>query len=161
VHRGHNWYDREIRIIRNNSGIRSIKSAQSFRKEPDVKLRVIDSGAYIYHYGWVRHPSVMRRKTIALDSLHRSEEWVNRRHPEPEKPWDYGPLNRIPLFRGTHPAVMNNRIKEKNWNAEDFSDTDKPPDHKHLRFSIRLLSAVEKLAGRKIGGYSNWILLKN
>jgi glycosyltransferase involved in cell wall biosynthesis len=159
VHRGHNWYDREIRVIRNDEGIRSIRSAQSFRKNNDAKLRVLDSGAFIYHYGWVRHPSVMRRKTIALDSLHRSKEWVDKRHPEPGKPWDYGPLGRIPLFRGTHPAVMSRRIREKNWNAEDFTDIDNTPDHKHLRVSIRLLSSIERLIGRKIGGYSNWVVL--
>jgi len=159
VHRGHNWYDREIRIIRNRCGIRSIRSAQSFRKMPDTKLQVLDSGAFIYHYGWVRHPSVMRRKTIALDSLHRPKEWVDKRHPEPARPWDYGPLGKIPVFRGTHPAVMQRRISEKNWKAEDFMDIDNRPDHKHLKVSIRFLSALERIAGRKIGGYSNWISL--
>ncbi len=161
VHRGHNWYDREIRVIRNRSGIRSIKSAQSFRKTPDTKLKVIDCRGWIYHYGWVRHPSVMRRKTIALDSLHRPKEWVEKRHPEPGRPWDYGPLEKIPLFKGTHPQVMKERIENKNWNAEDFRDLENPPDHKHLKLSMRLLSGVEKLIGRKIGGYSNWILLKD
>ncbi len=161
VHRGHNWYDREIRVIRNKSGIRSIKSAQSFRKKPDTKLRVIDSGAWIYHYGWVRHPSVMRRKTIALDSLHRPREWVEKRHPQPSRPWDYGPLENIPLFSGTHPEVMRERIEKKDWNADDFRDSENPPDHKHLRISIRLLSAFERIIGRKVGGYSNWILLKD
>lgn len=159
VHRGHNWYDRDIRAIKNGRNIRSWKSAQSFRMD-ERKLRVIDCGAWIYHYGWVRHPETMRKKTIALDSLHHDEEWVNERHSDPGRPWDYGPLDRIPLFSGTHPAVMSKRIENKDWKAEDYSDPDTPPDHEHLQLWCRIHSALEKLIGRKIGGYSNWILVK-
>ncbi len=158
VHRGHNWYDLDIRMIKNGRNIRSWKSAQSFRKD-GKKLRVADSGAWIYHYGWVRHPEVMRRKQIALDSLHHDEAWVKERHSDPGKPWDYGPLDRIPLFKGTHAAVMNKRIRDKDWNAEDYADHDNPPDHEHLQLWCRLHSALERLIGRKIGGYSNWILV--
>lgn len=156
----HNWYDREIRAIKNGRGIRSYKSAQSFRRDGS-KLRVVDCGAWIYHYGWVRHPEVMRSKTIALDSLHHDREWVDRKHPDPSEPWDYGPLEVLDRFTGTHPNVMRERISAKSWKAEDFSDPEYPPDHEHLRLSIRLLSALERLIGRKIGGYSNWILLED
>ncbi len=159
VHRSHNWYDRDIRVVRNDPAIRSWKSAQSFRKNGQ-KLRVVDCGAWIYHYGWVRHPQVMRLKSRALDRLHHDQEWVDRKYAGPEKPWDYGPLEKIPLYTGTHPAVMEKRISEKDWNAGNFSDPDYPPDHEHLRFFPRLHSALERLIGRKIGGYSNWTLVK-
>ncbi|HOA05670.1 MAG TPA: hypothetical protein PLX54_05280 [Candidatus Fermentibacter daniensis] len=159
VQRAHNWYSREIRIVRNSPSIRSWKSAQSFRKNGE-KLRVADTGAFIYHYGWVRHPEVMRRKTIALDSLHHDKGWVEKRHPEPGRPWDYGPLEKVAPFRGTHPAVMRGRIESKSWRAEDFRDPTTMPDHRHLRFSTRLLSAVERLLGRKLGEYRNYILVK-
>lgn len=159
VHRGHNWYERDIRVVRNNPDIRSWKSAQSFRKN-GRKLRVADCNAWIYHYGWVRHPSVMKRKTIALDSLHHDEAWVREHHSDPGIPWDYGPLDRIPVYSGTHPEVMHSRISGKDWKAEDFSDPDRPPDHEHLRLSCRLHSALERLIGRRIGGYSNWILVE-
>jgi glycosyltransferase involved in cell wall biosynthesis len=158
VHRGHNWYDLDIRIVRNNRGIRSWKSAQSFRLN-GKKLRVADCGAWIYHYGWVRHPEVMRKKQIALDRLHHDEDWVRKRHSEFGKPWDYGPLDRIPLFRGTHPEVMRTRILNKSWKAEDYSDLNNPPDHEHLRLWCRIHSYLEKIIGRKIGGYSNWTLV--
>jgi len=157
VHRGHNWYDRDIRIVRGLPGIRSWRSAQSFRRD-GRKLRVIDSGAWIYHYGWVRHPLVMKRKKIALDSLHHDPSWVRENNPEPERPWDYGPLEGIPLFTGTHPAVMRDRIAAKDWDAADFSDPDDPPDHEHLRLGCRVHSALERLVGRRIGGYRNWEL---
>lgn len=159
VHRSHNWYDRDIRMVRNHPEIRSWKSAQSFRRN-GRKLGVVDSGAWIYHYGWVRHPQVMRRKKIALDSLHHDASWVRENNPEPSSPWDYGPLDRIPLFRGTHPAVMQERIRSKDWDAADFSDPDNPPDHEHLRRGCRFHSAIERWLGRKIGGYRNWVVVR-
>jgi len=159
VHRGHNWYDKDIRMIRNNRNITSWKSAQSFRRN-GRKLRVADCGAWIYHYGWVRHPEVMKKKTIALDRLHHDEEWVKKKHSDSGNPWDYGPLDRIPVFRGTHPDVMQNRITSKQWKAEDYSNPDNPPDHEHLQLWCRIHSALERLIGRKIGGYSNWLLVE-
>ncbi len=156
VHRGHNWYDMEIRAIKNNRNIRSWKDAQSFRKN-GKKLRVVDCGAWIYHYGWVRHPDVMRKKTIIMDSFYHDDEWMKKKHSGSGRSWDYGPLDRVPVFDGTHPEIMRNRISKKNWNAEDYSDPDNPPDLEHLRISCRIHSALEKLIGRKIGGYSNWI----
>ena len=156
VHRGHNWYDMDIRAFKNNRNIRSWKDAQSFRKD-GKKLRVVDCGAWIYHYGWVRHPEVMRKKTIVMDSYYHDDEWMKKKHSDSGKPWDYGPLDRVPVFNGTHPEIMRNRISEKDWNAEDYSDPDNPPDLEHLRLSCRIHSALEKLIGRKVGGYSNWI----
>ena len=156
VHRGHNWYDMDIRALKNNRNIKSWKDAQSFRKN-GKKLRVVDSGAWIYHYGWVRHPEVMRKKTIVMDSYYHDDEWMKKRHSDSGRPWDYGPLDRVPVFNGTHPEVMRNRISEKDWNAEDYSDPDNPPDLEHLRLSCRIHSGLEKFIGRKIGGYTNWI----
>ncbi|MDM7992879.1 MAG: hypothetical protein QUS11_06150 [Candidatus Fermentibacter sp.] len=159
VQRAHNWYSREIRMIRNLPSIRSWKSAQSFRRD-GLKMRVADTGAFVYHYGWVRHPDVMRRKTIALDSLHHGRDWVDRRHPEPSRPWDYGPLDKVAPFRGTHPSVMAGRIASKNWRAEDYRDPSAPPGHRHLRPSTRFLSAIERILGVKLGEYRNYILVK-
>ncbi len=156
VHRGHNWYDMDIRAIKNNRNIKSWKDAQSFRKD-GKKLRVVDCEAWIYHYGWVRHPEVMRKKTIIMDSFYHDDEWMKKKHSDSGRPWDYGPLERVPVFNETHPEIMRNRISEKDWNAEDYSDPDNPPNLEHLRFSCRIHSALEKLIGRKIGGYSNWI----
>jgi len=161
VHRSHCWYSHDIRVIRSGRGIRSWKSAQSFRKEHGRgKLSVVPCGAFIYHYGWVRHPMVMRRKQKALDRLHHNSEWVTRRHGNTETPWDYGPLSKVPLFNGTHPEVMHGRIASKNWKAEDFSNPSRPPKHEHLQLSMRLHTWLECLIGMKIGGYKNWKLVR-
>ena len=53
------WYRNEIRIIRNTKNVLSYKDAQGFRKRDNTKLKVKSIDAYIYHYGWVKPPSVV------------------------------------------------------------------------------------------------------
>lgn len=152
-----NWYRREVRVVRNVAGVRSWKSAQGFRRD-GRKLRVRDAGGRIFHYGWVRPPRVMKRKQIALDRLHHPEWWVQGRHPQPEVPFDYGPLNHLRLFRGTHPAVMREWIAGKDW--ETVSQGRNGTVHEHNRRSVRFLSLVEeRLLGRRIGEYRNYTTL--
>ena len=57
----YHWYRKEIRVIRNHRGIISWRSAQSFRVD-GRKIRVVDSGCRMFHYGWVRPPEVMTEK---------------------------------------------------------------------------------------------------
>jgi hypothetical protein len=153
-----NWYRREVRVVRNLPDIRSWKSAQGFRRNQS-KLRVRRSGGRIFHYGWVRPPEVMKKKQIALDRLHHPEDWVQRRHPSPEVPFDYGPLDHLARFRGTHPAVMRDWIATKDWNAADYF---RPGTrHEHNQPLVRLLTwAEDHLIHTRIGEYRNYILLK-
>jgi len=153
----HHWYRHEVRAVRNGMGIRSWKSAQGFRRD-GKKLHVRRSGARIFHYGWVRHPRLMKRKQIALDSVHHDAEWVRRRHPEPELLFDYGDLRTLARFRGTHPAVMRERIARKEWIAPLRGEG--RMRHKHERPSVRVASWIENhILHARIGEYRNYILL--
>jgi len=58
------WYNHEIRIIRNDKKFYSYRDAQGFRKDDNLKLNVKPVDAYVYHYGWVKEPSVMMKKLI-------------------------------------------------------------------------------------------------
>jgi glycosyltransferase involved in cell wall biosynthesis len=160
-HTAHNWYSREIRVIRNGIGTRSWKSAQSFRNA-GRKLRVVHSGAEIYHYGWVRDPAVMKKKQKALDSLHHDPDWVNRRHPEPEgAELDYGDLRKLAKFTGAHPKVMAGRIASQSWSVPLEGKKIDRPKHKHETVRMRLLSFLEnKILGRKLAEGKNYILLR-
>ena len=51
------WYSHEIRLIRNDKKIHSYRDGQGFRNGRDIKLKVKQANASIYHYGWVRHPN--------------------------------------------------------------------------------------------------------
>jgi len=154
-HRARNWYRREVRVIRGSIGIRSWKSAQGFRKD-GRKLRVRPSGGRIFHYGWVRHPDLMKKKTIALDRLHHDEAWVSRRHPDRREPFRYGTLRHLARFNGTHPDVMKDRIAAKSWTPENGG----AGGHEHNKLSTRCLTWIEDRVLRfRVGEYKNYVLL--
>lgn len=110
-----NWYNREIRIVRNDPSIHSYRDAQGFRKGNDEKLRVKEIDAWVYHYGWVRDPRSMQRKVEDFNKLYHPDEWVDR-HVLKADSFDYHKdVSSLQRFTGIHPAVMQPRIKDLNW----------------------------------------------
>lgn len=157
VHRSRGWYRREVRVIRNNIGIESWKSAQSFRLNAK-KLRVAHSNASIYHYGWVRPPKVMKDKQIALDSVHHDKEWVQKKHEGTAAAFDYGDPRYLTRFIDSHPKIMAERIDLYNW---DFKNGNKA-GHPHEKLFDRALTFFEdRILHYRIGEYKNYILLNN
>ena len=172
---GHGWYPHEIRIIRNRPDIYSWQSAQSFRRfdyfdnprqeSGHHKLKVATVDAEIYHYGWVRPPQLMQNKRRALDTVHWGLSRARHYYEKAPKEFDYGPLNLLAEFRGTHPAVMQQKINQIDW-QEKLQYTGKPnpyrQPHKHERLKYRILSKIEKYSygGKQIGGFKNYILLR-
>ena len=151
----HNWYPKEIRIVRNGIEVQSWGSAQSFRRN-GKKLKVVHSEAEIYHYGWVRPPKKMTQKQIALASLHHDSEWVKKRYPDERREYNFGRLRTLGRFVGSHPKVMQKRIAEKNWEISPTKSSQERQD----RLSIRILSFLEnKILRRRLGGYKNYILI--
>jgi hypothetical protein len=175
-HKSHGWYPNEIRIIRNRSDIHSWQSAQSFRRfdyydnprqeKGTHKLKVAKVDAEIYHYGWARPPHLMQNKRKALDSVHWGENRAEEHYKLVLEEFDYGPLNLLAEFKGSHPAVMRERIKEMNWQSKlQYSGRPNPnrEKHKHEKMKYRILTWIEQnlLNGKQIGGFKNYILLKN
>jgi hypothetical protein len=110
------WYNREIRIIRNDKRIQSFRDAQGFRlngKRLPSKL----INAKVYHYGWVKNPALMDKKLRTL-----STNWMGKamkdRLDNMQGVFNYDEFDSLEKFNGTHPAVMAKRIKEKNWELE-------------------------------------------
>ncbi len=150
VQRGHGWYQREIRVIRNGIGVRSVRDAQSFRYPDQRRITVAPALARIFHYGWVRHPRFMQAKVREFWSHRRTPEQVEEECPDQEQ-FDYGPLGRLPRFTGTHPEVMRSRIAEMDW-SHGLRDEDPPGKtrthrHKDERFRYRLLSGLSRVTG--------------
>jgi hypothetical protein len=141
VHRSHAWYPREIRIIRNGVGIRSYRSAQSFRRD-GKKLRCALVNASIYHYGWVRPPALMTLKRVEMTRTHQGAEAAER--VSAEHCFDYDDLNRIPRFEGTHPAVMRDRIARFDWGDQLIYGRPTMARHRHDRLIYRILTAIEQ-----------------
>jgi len=153
----HNWYAHEVRIVRNSAGVRSWESAQGFRIDTR-KLRVVPAKAKIYHYGWVRPPVSMMKKQIALATVHRDKNWVEKRYPDNEAEFDFGSLKTCRPFTSTHPKVMRDRIDTMKWTAKPGKPNIK--DHKHDRLWVRALTFLENhILHRKLGEYKNYVLI--
>lgn len=174
---GHSWYKNEIRIIRNDPEIHSWESAQSFRRIPGFdgkhyrqqkgtyKLKVARVDAEIYHYGWVRPPSLMQRKKQSLETIHKGAERAEAIYTKLARTYDYGPLGRARRHEDTHPEVMREWIGRFDWADQlNYGKKDTNPGrekHKHDRPKYRILTWVENhlLGERTLGGFKNYRLL--
>lgn len=146
------WYRKEIRVIRNDKTIRSYKDAQGFRKN-DRKLKVVSVNAEIFHYGWVRHPKFMQQKVEAVKAFYDNISEEEARQKAAEQEFDYSAeYDALARFEGTHPKVMQDRIKRLNW---DF----RPDLHKvNMKLKYRLLHWIEKRTGVRLFEYRNYKL---
>jgi hypothetical protein len=147
------WYSREIRIIRNDKTIRSYRDAQGFRKN-GKKLNVVPVEAEIYHYGWVRHPAKMQDKIDAVKKYYMGFTNAEIQTTTGEEIFDYGThYDALTRFDGTHPAVMQERIKRLNWNVEvDLKKI-------HMKLKYRILYKFEKWFGVRLFEYRNYRLI--
>ena len=146
------WYRREIRIIRNDKKIFSYRDAQGFRKLPNEKLNVKLIDAFIYHYGWVKDPKAMQRKQKGWNRFYHDDGWIEKTIAEASE-FDYSQIDSLELFRETHPAVMQDRIKRLNWKFDHDLSKNK------LSFKERLKRIASQLMGYRIGEYKNYKLI--
>lgn len=145
------WYRKEIRIIRNDKNIRSYRDAQGFRKA-DKKLQVKETGAEMYHYGWVKPPEKQLLKQKNFHKMWHSDEEVERKIGDANT-FDYSNIDSLALFEGVHPNVMQERIRKTNWSfSYDISKT-------NLTCKAKALKMIEKTTGWRIGEYKNYKLL--
>jgi hypothetical protein len=148
-----NWYDREIRVIRNDKAIRSYRDAQGFRKN-GKKLHVRAVDAYVYHYGWVKPPEIQIQKISDFHQLWTAEDKDYGSNFQTEDlVFDYSQIDSLRPFSGTHPAVMQDRVNRKNWRVKI--------DVRAKNFSIkgRILYWLEQRTGKRLFGYRNYKLL--
>lgn len=148
------WYRREIRIIRNDKNIFSYRDAQGFRKKPNEKLHVKLIDAEIYHYGWVREPKAMRRKQEAFSQLYHDDAWMEKNIPKEEE-FDYSQIDSLKKFSGSHPQVMEDRIRRLNWAFDHDLSKNRLTVREYLKRAASLL-----LLGHRVGEYKNYKLLK-
>ena len=162
--KSHAICNKEIRIIRNYSGIQSCNDANSFRRN-EQKLNVVDIPVTVFHYGWARPPGTMLQKKNEQDNLHRSSASIEKTTVALSESFDYGPLGTFPKFKGTHPEVMNDRINAMNWKDQlNYSKTQslKRNKYKHEKIKYRIISWFENklLNDRQIFGWTNWNIVE-
>ncbi len=146
------WYNREIRIIRNDKNIRSYRDAQGFRKDGrKLNVKLID--AFIYHYGWVKHPRQQQHK-IEDFHIYWSKDQEAAFKKEQNAIFDYmKEVDSLKKFEETHPAVMKKRISEKNW------DIDFDPSKKKMLLKDAFLYKIEKMTGKRLFDYKNYRII--
>jgi hypothetical protein len=157
----HKWYPREIRIVRNGLGVESTGDAQSFRLD-GRKLRVAAVDAEVFHYGYVRPPDLMFRRTYDVTATYWGQEKAREMMKGRPKYFDYGSLAKLPRYTGTIPEVLRQRASEMHWADRLQYDGQSQTKHKHERFKYTLLTFIEQklFGGRAHFGYKNYVLLK-
>jgi glycosyltransferase involved in cell wall biosynthesis len=104
---------RRCRLIKPHRFVLSRGDAAGFTVHPKYKergrrIRVVDTGARVYHYGQIRTEKTLHAK------------WQSTRKYHSERPFDdqaidfykYFPRQFVASYEGTHPEVMADRIKE-------------------------------------------------
>ncbi len=147
------WYDREIRIIKNDKSISAYKDAQGFRKGKE-KLKVKEIEAYIYHYGWVKSPKQMKRKMKNVSQFWNEDDEEWQKFMQSEDVFDFNDFDVLVKFQGTHPAVMKERLSRQHWNLQiDISK-------KRLSLKDRILYWFEKQTGIRPFDFKNYKIIK-
>ena len=128
---------------RRNMGFRKLG------RKLDVKL--ID--AYIYHYGWVKHPQQQQHKRENVGVYYSNSHQSSFKN-DTEELFDYGnDADSLQRFEGTHPSVMKKRIEEKNWDLQlDVS-------RKNMSLKDAMLYKIEKWTGKRLFDYQNYRII--
>ncbi|MDP2385918.1 MAG: glycosyltransferase family 2 protein [Bacteroidota bacterium] len=143
------WYRKEIRIVKNDKSIRSYKDAQGFRKADNSKLRVKPIDAHIYHYGWVKPPAAQQEKQKNFHKMWHDDNWMKENIADTAE-FDYSIIDVLAPFKGTHPKVLEERLKRYNWKFEF--------DSKKIKLSLKdkVLLGIERGTGYRVGEYKNY-----
>lgn len=147
------WYAHEIRIIRNNKSIAAYRDAQGFRIG-NKKLPVALIDAAIYHYGWVKSPAQMRKKQKESSPFWNDDHAMQAIATSPDY-YDFSGFDSLALFTDTHPAVMKDRIRRKNWSID--------LDLSKKQFSIKnfILYYFEKWTGIRPFDFKNYKIIRS
>ena len=146
------WYGHEIRIIRNNKAISAYRDAQGFRIGK-AKLPVACVDASIYHYGWVKSPTQMRKKLKESSVYWNDDTQLEKIKSSPDD-YDFSGFDSLEKFTGTHPGVMLDRIQRQNWVIDlDLSQ-------KKFSFKNKCLYLFEKLTGIRPFDFKNYKIIR-
>jgi hypothetical protein len=146
---GRRWYANEIRIIRNDKNIRSYKDAQGFRYTDNSKLKVKNSGASIYHYGWVKPPKAQQQKQQNFHKMWHDDEWMKKNIGEGNE-FDYSDIDLLDVYKGSHPLIMKERIAKADWKFVY------DPSKAKIGWKMKFLHFIEKISGWRVGENRNY-----
>jgi glycosyltransferase involved in cell wall biosynthesis len=133
------WYRSAVRAVKTGRGIRSVGDAYGFRVggEDGRRLISLGCGARVFHYGWCRPPQVMAAKQRNLDRLYHDDRWLEARRQEDARlKAFYDDRGHLEYFRGSHPAVMAQRVQSQDWSFEHGIESQAPAWLRHLEIAF-------------------------
>jgi glycosyltransferase involved in cell wall biosynthesis len=112
-------YRKEIRVIRNDGRSEVCGDACGFHTKADrlffkdgPKSRWAWSGAHIYHYGWVKTtPRALWERKKSLEYFYHDDQYLEKKY-SPLRDLEIDYYDILKEFRGSHPAVMKNRVSQ-------------------------------------------------
>ena len=157
------WHRCEVRVIRNQPGVRSYRDSQGFRvysgtdacrlgTEPGRKLRVKKIDVPVYHYNYVRPPVLMKKKEDYFHRFWHDDGWLTKNLGDGDKT-DYRINDILVPFAGTHPRLMQPLVDSQDWDFKFDRSQVKLPTKEWLLYQ------VERLTGWRIGEYRNYKLI--
>lgn len=128
------FYDKEVRIIRNDGTVYSWGDAMGFKDSGGNKVNVLNGnaveiGASMYHYGRAKNPAEMYRKDREMERLYNFKivnllkNWVSNYDPRVDKYIysDFSWLERINRDNlDFHPLPFRRLATAQDWDVDDF-----------------------------------------
>ncbi len=112
------WYQKQDRIIRNNGTVESMGDAYGFQRCDGKDLRRHHTGCFLYHYGWVQPQDVMTQRRINAEMM----GITTLQEKERRQAYSFGDLNRFPVYYGSHPSVIKERVAAHALSQSDWKD---------------------------------------
>ena len=112
------WYQKQDRIVRNNGTVRSMGDAYGFERSDGAPLRRRHTGCFLYHYGWVQPQEVMTERRVNAEMM----GITTLKEDEKTVAYSYGDLNRFPVYYGSHPSQIKERVASHELSQRDWQD---------------------------------------
>jgi len=160
------YHQNEIRIVRNDKKIRSYKDSQGFRifndptgdlnQEKGEKLRVKKIDASIFHYSYVKNPELQYQKHLEFGKRWQpTDDWIKDMEKIHQGSYQYNhKIDYLKLYKGTHPAVMQERIASQDW---EFIYN---PSINDMTLKEKLLRFLERVTGKQFFIYKNYKIVR-
>jgi hypothetical protein len=113
------WFQKQTRVIKNNGSLESHDGAWGFRRKDKQPLKALKTPFFIYHYGWVNDPQMM---AVKRKNVHQIGFFPELTEKEKKPTYEYGDLNRFPVYFGTHPLSMKHLIEQHEVSRQDWAN---------------------------------------
>lgn len=152
---------RRCRLVKPHCFVLSRGDAAGFTVHPKYKekgrrIRVVDTGARLFHYGQVRSEKTLQEKWQSIQKYHSERHFENRNIDF----YKYFPRQFVAPYKGTHPKVMADRVQKHPVSLDLFSPLWRTTLTRRERWLLLKTLFVTKVTDRFSGRGSYKLLRK-